>query len=129
MLDKLLKHKERILIALMSVILFIAAFAHFIFPQFFMVAMPPYMPYHSEIIFITGILEIVLGLGILFKKSRQISATLLALYFIAILPAHIHVTLNGIEMFGIKSKFLLWLRTAFQSVFIFWAWKIREMKK
>ena len=47
-----------------------------------------------------------------------------ALYILALIPAHIHVSINSIEMFGIKSPAILWARTAFQAVFIYWAFII-----
>ena len=112
----------------LSVILFIAGFTHLIKPQIYLKAMPPYIPYHYELIIISGIFEVIFSAGLLFKASIKITSWLLAIFFIAILPSHIHVSLNGIEFFGITSKYLLWLRTLLQSVFIFWAIKCRNIQ-
>lgn len=91
--------------------------------------MPPYIPWHLEIVYITGVIEIVLAVGIYLKKYRYRAAKICALYFIAIMPAHIHVAINAIEMFGINNPYVLWGRTLFQFVFITWAWKLRNYKE
>lgn len=86
-----------------------------------MVAMPSYIPFHLEIIYGTGLIELLLAAGLVFEHTRKISGYLCAAYFVAILPAHIHVAWNGIAMFGISSPILLWGRALFQVVFIRWA--------
>ena len=106
---------------ILSVILCVAGITHLVSPNIYLVSMPPYIPYHFELIILTGILEIIFAFGIIYRPVIRITSKLLALYFLAILPAHIHVSLNGIEIFGISSKFLLWSRTVFQGVFIYWA--------
>ena len=121
------KLNHNLFIYSMSCILCLAGFAHFVFPEIFLPAMPPYLPVHLELIYLTGALELIFAIGIFIRKTRKISATLLMLYFIAILPAHIHVSINRIEMFGITNKFLLWTRTVFQSFFIYWAWRIKKL--
>lgn len=104
----------------LALILFVAGVLHGFRPELFMVAMPPYLPWHLELILFTGILEIILAAGLIFKHTRALSGLVSGLYFIAILPAHLHVSLNEIPMFGVTSPTLLWLRTLFQSVFIGW---------
>ncbi len=110
----------------LSLILLVAGIAHFMVPNLFLVAMPPYIPWHKELIFLTGVLEVIFAVGLTIDKTRYLASVLTACYFIAILPAHIHVSVNGIEMFGISSPILLWMRTFFQSVFIYWAWSLRH---
>lgn len=118
---------DKLIVYGMSAILVIAGIAHFIFPNIFLPAMPPYIPMHLPIIYLTGGIEIILAIGILNEKYRKTSALILMGYLIAILPAHIHVSINGIEMFGITNKFLLWTRTVLQSVFIYWAYRIKKL--
>ena len=107
----------------LSVILFLAGITHLLSPEIYLISMPPFIPYHYELILLTGLLEIIFAFGIIYRPVIRVTSNLLALYFLAILPAHIHVSLNGIEVFGISSKFLLWSRTVFQGVFIYWAIK------
>jgi len=110
---------------LLVLILSIAGIIHLIKPETFLVAMPTYIPFHLPIIYFTGVLELLFAIGLIIDKYRFITSWALVMYFIAILPAHFHVALNGIPMFGIKVPFILWARVTFQFVFIYWAFKLR----
>ena len=112
----------------LSAVLLIAAVAHFLYPELFLPAMPPYIPWHQEVIFWTGALEIIFAFGLLYRRITNITSKLLALYFVAILPAHFHVSMHKITMFGVSNPYLLWGRTLFQSVLIFWAFKCQHKK-
>ena len=49
-------------------------------------------------VLITGIAEIVLGLGLIFPASREFSAKLTALFLILIYPANLNMWINDIEL-------------------------------
>ena len=48
--------------------------------------MPGYIPFHLEIIYFTGFLEIIFSLGLWQKEYRKLFSYLVSLFFIAILP-------------------------------------------
>lgn len=108
----------------LSVILLIAGVLHFLAPDLFLVAMPPYIPFHLEIIYLTGLVEIILSLCLVIKKTRRYAGFVSSMYFFLILPAHIHVSINEIPMFGISSPLILWGRTLFQSFFIYCGYRV-----
>ena len=112
---------------IMVLILFVAGVVHLASPSIFIKAMPDYIPYHTTLIYITGVIELILGIGLLLKRFRKLSAFALMTYFVAILPAHFHMALNDIPMFGYDSPYVLWGRTAFQLVFIYWAYKLKDV--
>lgn len=120
----------------LSLVLIVAGLVHLITPDVFLPVMPEFIPFHLEIIYLTGVLELILGAGLLFKRTQDFSAKTTALYFLLLLPLHIYVSLKPIEIFGITSPALLWARTLFQFVFIFWAlslqtksWMIQQIWK
>lgn len=113
----------------MAMILIIAGVVHLIRPESFLIAMPPYIPWHIPIIYITGVIELVFVALLISERHRYRASKLLALYFIAIWPAHFHVSINNIPMFGIDNPLLLWGRTLFQLVFIYWAYSLRKLSK
>ncbi len=108
----------------MSGILAVAGVVHLIAPNVFMPAMPPYLPWHLTIIYVTGVLELAAALGLWVPRLRRLTAWCLVAYFVAILPAHVHVAWNGIEMFGIRDPVLLWGRLVFQAVFVAAAYRL-----
>ena len=67
---------------------------HFTSPEFFVNIMPPYVGWHLEIVYISGILEILGALGILVPKTRQWAGNCLILLTLAVTPANIHMWMH-----------------------------------
>lgn len=112
---------------LLCMILIVAGAIHLMDPFSFVNALPLFIPYKLEIIFWTGILEFVFVPGLLVKKTRPLFADLLAIYFIILIPIHVYVSWNSISMFGINDPVVLWARTLFQLIFIWWAKSLRKV--
>lgn len=56
-------------------VLFIAAGVnHFVDPEFYLSIMPPYLPWHNGLVIISGIAEIVLGVGLLIPQVSRYAA-------------------------------------------------------
>ena len=90
---------------------------HFTDPIWFMRIMPPYLPLHKELVYISGGFEIILGLMLLFSKTRYIACCGLILLLIAVFPANIYLAqTNGAAMD--VSPIVAWGRLPFQIIFI-----------
>ena len=63
---------KTLLIYLMGLGYIWVGFQHFIDTSFFIKIMPPSFPFHTESVYISGILEILFGSGIIIKKTRHI---------------------------------------------------------
>jgi uncharacterized membrane protein len=103
---------------LMGILYVIAGLNHFINPHFYLAIMPPYVPFHLAMVYISGVAEIVLGVGVLIERTRRLAAWGLIALLIAIVPANIHMAVNAMEL----PAWVLWIRVAFQGVFIAWAY-------
>lgn len=100
----------------------LAGVAHFAKPELFLPAMPPYLPFQLELVYLTGAIEL-LFLPLFWMEPLQRKAYLAAaFYLLALLPAHIHVSVNVVPMFGITEAWLLWLRTFLQLPLIYGFW-------
>lgn len=73
----------------MCAMLFFTAIGHFAFTKGMTMMMPPIIPLKVELVFLTGILEILLGIGLLIPSLRVYSAWILVVFFLLILPANI----------------------------------------
>lgn len=108
--------------------LYIQAFAyiaaglnHFISPKMYLAIMPPYLPAHSLLVSLSGIAEVVLGIGLLFPATRSLSAWGLVLLLIAVFPANLYMaTSNRFRSFP---AWLRWARLPLQGVLIWWAYQ------
>ncbi len=107
----------------LAVMLLFTSTRHFTHPVEFVAMMPPFIPFPSELVFITGLLEILGAIGLLIKRFQRWAGLGLAAMFIAIFPANINVAIHTIQPPGglPVEPWYLWLRLAFQPAFIWWA--------
>jgi uncharacterized membrane protein len=125
---------RRIFRYLLSVFFMVAGANHFWNPRFYLMMMPPYLPHHSDLVFISGACEILGGIGVLFPEPlRRIAGWGLVALLIAVFPANLQMAIHDIPMGGPgtpANPWLNWLRLPLQLVFIFWVlWCTRPPSK
>jgi uncharacterized membrane protein len=113
---------RRIFRYLLAVAFVLAGANHFLKPDFYVAIMPPYLPWHLPLVWISGVFEILGGLGVLFPHPlRRYAAWGLVALLIAVFPANLHVALNDVAVAGLPaSPVFNWVRLPFQLVFIAW---------
>ena len=103
----------------------VVGIAHFIWPEPFVSIVPPYLPAHLTLVYVSGVFELLGGLGILFGPYRKLAAWGLIALLVAVYPANIHMLVNDVYIDGLpKSRLGLWLRMPLQFVFmasIYWS--------
>lgn len=75
---------------------------HFRSPQKFVDIVPNYLPFALFLVYFTGIIEIVGGLGIIYPETREITGRLMVLFLIAIYPANFNMWINDIPYNGTR---------------------------
>ncbi|WP_345266999.1 DoxX family protein [Nibrella viscosa] len=110
---------QNISLYLMAGIYIVAGILHFISPRTYMAIMPPYIPYPRLIVDISGLFEILLGVGLLFSQTRSLAAWGLILLLVAVFPANIYMATSG--KFPNIPQWLLWARLPLQGILIWWA--------
>ena len=105
---------------LMAVGMIYIGIVHFLDPDFFLKIMPPYLPWHLELVYISGFFEILLGILLLIKRYRTYAAWGLILLFLAVYPANIYLAFNEAPQKALEiSPFLAsWVRLPIQFVLI-----------
>lgn len=98
-----------------------AGVMHFANPEFFVRIMPPYLPWHLELVYLSGVFEILGGLGVLWPATRALAGWGLIALLVAVYPANIHMALHP-EQFPDVQAWAAWLRLPFQFLFMAWAW-------
>ena len=105
-----------------------AGIMHFVNPEFFLKIMPPYLPLHRELVLLSGVCEIVLGITLMVPQSSRLAAWGIIALLIAVFPANIYLFQNQNLMPA--SPFIHFLRLPLQGVFILWAyWHTRTINK
>ena len=121
------KLQKSILIIISSIFYTIVGVKHFIEPDYFLSIIPPYLPFHIELVYISGFFEILFGLMILFPKYRYYGSIGLILLLIAVFPANIYLAQNkeAQEAIGASQQIAIW-RLPIQGILIWIAYWIRK---
>ncbi len=108
--------------------LFVLAGAnHFRDPGFYRPLMPPYLPWHDGLIALSGVAEILGGLGLLIRPLQRLAGWGLIVLLIAVFPANLHMAMNGTQPGGMPvAPWLAWARLPLQAVLIAWVWWATE---
>jgi len=100
---------------------------HFVNPAQFVAIMPAYLPLHLELVYLSGIFEIVLGVAVLVPQTRQWAGYGLVALLVAVYPANVNMALHP-EPFVADGVSLgaIYARLPFQFLFMYWAvWATR----
>ncbi len=103
-----------------GVLFILAGIAHFAWPDFYLRIMPPYIPLHLPLVLLSGVIEIALGVLLLFPRTSKIAAWGLIALLIAVFPANVHVYLHQ-DQFPLPAWLHL-LRLPLQGLLILWAY-------
>lgn len=106
---------------LLSGIFVLAGIFHFLKPKAFMRIMPLYIPYHRQLVYLSGLTEITAGIGLLFIATKSLAAWGIVTMLILFFPVHIHMLVNQKAGLGLP-KTILVLRLLLQFGLIYWAY-------
>ncbi|MFD1552876.1 hypothetical protein DNU06_08070 [Putridiphycobacter roseus] len=108
----------------MSVMLLFTAIGHFLFTEGMTMMVPDFMPFKKSIVYLTGILEVLGAIGLHIPQIKALTAWLLILFFVLMLPANIKASLETINYqkgtFDGNGLLYLWFRMPLQLLFIIW---------
>ena len=108
----------------MSVMLVFTASGHFLFVQGMTMMIPHFIPFKRQLVYFTGVVEIAAAIGLLIPRLQHLTAWLLILFFLLILPANIHAAIHKIDYQKATNegagRAYLWFRVPLQMVFILW---------
>jgi len=110
-----MKYVKLGLCGLLALFFLFAGYAHFASVDAFAAIVPPLLPFPKLIVQVTGVIEIVLAIGLLLPKYRKLSGLLFAPYLLAVLPANIYMAIGTIPLGETAiSPTALWIRVALQ---------------
>ncbi|EJN60975.1 DoxX family protein [Halogranum rubrum] len=124
----LLKRLKRPLLPVMGLIYVAAGVMHFVSPKAFAQIVPPSLPRPLALVYLSGVAEIVLGIGVLIPRTRRHSAWGLVLLLLAVFPANVYMATSDVVIKGAPewlrnpSDAATWARLPLQAVLILWAW-------
>ena len=96
---------------------------HFAAEPFFVRIIPSFLPAPRALVWISGVCEIALAIGLQIPKLRRLSGYGLIALYIAVFPANINMVVHP-ELGGDVPLWALWARLPLQAGLIAWAWYV-----
>lgn len=104
-----------------SLFFVVTSLGHFMQTQAMAEMLPPSVPFRIELIYLTGILELLGAAGVWIPRLERLTGLCLMLMLIGLLPANIYAAFNYVDFGGHASgpAYLL-VRVPFQGFVIWW---------
>ncbi|WP_454879923.1 DoxX family protein [Sphingobacterium detergens] len=112
-------------IALAATLLF-TSLGHLIYTKGMVLMLPDFIPLKKEMIYMTGLLEVMGAFGLFIPSLSRLKGMLLIVFFILILPTNIYASMRHLNYetatFDGKGPGYLWFRIPFQLLLIGWTY-------
>jgi uncharacterized membrane protein len=109
----------------MAVMLTFTALGHFIYWKGMAMMVPGFITGKRMVVYATGVVEVLFAVGLCIPSTRRLSADMLILFFLIVLPANINAAQKGVDYqnatYEGRGTGYLWLRIPMQLFFIAWA--------
>lgn len=100
----------------------LAGFFHLQRPKLFIKIVPNYLPNPRNLVFWSGIMEMIFGFMLMTKDSQTTAAYALIILLILFLPVHFYMLSNKEVSLGLP-KWVLLLRIPLQFALLYWAYQ------
>jgi uncharacterized membrane protein len=104
----------------MAAMLVLTGTSHFVMTGELLEMLPPALPARTELVWATGVLELLAAIGLLVPRTRRATGVCLAVFYVAVLPANVYAAMHGLGP-GDHGPGYLAFRVPLQLLFIGWA--------
>lgn len=121
---------KNVWVYIMGLLYVLAGINHFINPDFYVKMLEGFLPYPKLLVDLSGVAEILLGVGVMIPATRKLSAWGIIALLVAVFPANVNMALHP-EAWGMN-PWGLYARLPIQLLLIYWAYrytKERQAKK
>jgi uncharacterized membrane protein len=108
---------------LLALFMVAAGANHFVAASTYAAMVPVELPAPLMLVYISGIAEMLGGLGLLLPATRKLAAWGLVALYLAVFPANLNMAINHLPLGDSEvPSWALWARLPLQGVLIAWAW-------
>jgi len=86
-----MKYLKLVTIYFMSIAYTYVGLRHFFDPDFFLAIMPNYLTMHLFFVYLTGVMEVLFGILLAFKRTRTFASHGIIILLILVFPANLHL--------------------------------------
>lgn len=122
-----LRRLKRPLLYVMAPAYVVAGVLHFVVPELYVQIVPPVFPAALALVYLSGVAEIAVGVGLLIPRTRRHAAWATVALLVAVFPANVYMATHGVVIDGFPggdgdpSDLVRWGRLPLQGVLILWA--------
>lgn len=110
----------------MAIMLCFTAMGHFMFTKGMTLMVPPFIPFKTSFVYLTGLFEILLAVGLLIPQWRVVSGWTLVVFLLCMLPGNVYAAMHQVDYqkatFDGHGLSYLWFRIPLQVLFIGWTY-------
>ena len=104
---------------LIGIFMIFGGLQHFLKPAFYHPFVPDFLPYRTALVYLSGVVELLLGVAVLVPRLRAQAGWGIMLLMLAFLPVHLWDVFRVHPAIGSHKAALI--RLPFQFLFILWA--------
>jgi uncharacterized membrane protein len=111
----------------LSLFFIFTSIGHFVRTEGMATMLPPFVPYRVELIYLTGVLELLGAIGVWIPRLTRLTGFLLILMLAGLLPVNVYSAINRVDFggHGAGPAYLL-ARVPFQLFVIWWTYFATE---
>lgn len=106
----------------MGVLFILAGVNHFRNPKMYERIIPPYIPSHKNMVVVSGLAEMILGMMLLIPENQSIAAWGIILMLVVFFSVHFYMLQDQRASMKLP-KWVLILRIPLQFILIWWAYQ------
>jgi len=108
---------------LLAAFFLLAGLNHFRSPRFYEAIVPPGLQHEAKrVVQVSGVAELIGGLGVLLPRTRRLSGVWLVALLAAVFPANLYMVREP-ERFKRMPRWALFARLPLQPLMMSWAWR------
>ena len=118
---KIFMYFKYVSILVMSIFYINVGIRHFTDPNWFLYIIPPFLSLIGlELVYISGVFEILFGIMLLIPKTRKLASYGLILLLLAVYPANLYLAFykEPQKLIGISAFAASWVRLPIQFIFL-----------
>lgn len=120
---EVLRRLKRPVLYVMAPAYVVAGVLHFVVPELYVQIVPPVLPAPLALVYLSGLAEIGVGVGLLLPRTRRYAAWATVALLVAVFPANVYMATHGVVIEGMPgggdpSELVRWGRLPLQGVLI-----------
>jgi uncharacterized membrane protein len=110
-------------------VMFLAGINHFVMPDAYESIVPDALPMKRELVYASGVAEILGALGSMHPRTRRPAGMFLIATLVAVFPANVFMAANAERYPDVPGgEVALLARLPLQALFIYWVWLATQTK-